>query len=896
VIATRGAFLVVMLAGFALRTVHLGRDSFWWDEAYSAIVARQAVETIVETVGREDFHPPLHYLALHAWRAVAGEGEYALRFLSVWFGTITIAGAARLAWVWFGRSAALSAGALVAASPYVAYYAMEARMFALSGLLTLLGLLLIERAPVKSRSIVGGVAFAAISLANIYTFYYAAFGYLAAGLAALSRSWRATASFVTASIVVLAALLPWMEALTQRIAAWHNPWADPADPARVALWTWSMIWTGVGPPGFLGGTVGLVSLAAIGAMLALLTLIGGDRSIRSARVRAHLIWLVPAALAIGIVLLRPIFHPRYVFPLIPLLLVAAAGSVTGHRGGWKYIARASFGLILGVQLLGLYHILTPDSRAPLVRPISLERDHYREAVAIILRESGPNDPILTNAPPGILYYLRGARAAIELPRGPYRPEAVLADLRAAATGAPRIWSITHDLRPSDPEGFLRAQLDRGSRTTLRGDLGHLRVWAHEPTGRDFQFASPVEHPVGPLLVGDDLTVLRWARIGDAVTAGETLHIQVTWGVRRRPDRDLGMWAQVIDERGTLYGRYDHQPRDEAYRPARDWQPGTVITTGHAIPVDTRTPPGPHLVEVAVYELSSLATLPVSSDRGSPIGVSIALGPVVISPGREFSERRAEDIPLGEGVALRCATTFGDSVADGMLLSLDVDWLALAPSPRGVTRLRLVGEDGAAALERTYPLGGARPAHLWDHGELVRERLSLRVPAGTPAGRYRVLIAVPSSEKAQPSSEIAVGTVRVSTIDRVFGSIPVSRHSNAHWLDGIDLYGFGVERIATGVLLRLVWTARGVPESPYKVFVHALDARGAILAQHDGVPDAWRRPTDSWAAGEFIVDEHPISGVDAARIHTLRVGLYDAISGTRLRTIEGADSVDLDPRL
>ncbi len=892
-IAARSALLALVLAGFALRTVHLGWDSFWWDEAYSAIVARQSVRAIVETVGREDFHPPLHYLALYAWRVVAGESEYALRFLSVWFGTATIAGATRLAWVWFGRSAALAAGVLVATSPYAAYYAMEARMFALSGFLTVLGLLVVERASARSRSSARWIAFAGIGLANLYTFYYAAFGHLATGLAVLGRSRRAAASFVAASIAVLAALLPWMQTLAQRVGAWHNPWADPADPVQVALWTWSMVWSGVGPPGFLGETVGAVSLASIGVLLALLTLTGGDRSARRARVRAHLIWLVPAALAIGVVLLRPIFHPRYVFPLIPLLLIASAGSLIGHRGAWSAIARASLSLILAVQVLGLYHILTPDSRVPLLRPVSLERDHYREAVAILLRESGPRDVVLTNAPPGVLYYLRGARTAIELPRGTYRPDAILADLRAATAGARRIWRVEHSLRPSDPEGFLRAQFDQGTRTTLRGDLGHLRVWAHEPIGGDFQFAPPIDHPMGPFRVGEDLTMLRWARIGDAVTAGETVHIQITWEVRQRPERDLGMWAQITDTRGTRYGRYDHQPRDDAYRPIREWQPGALVTTGHAIPVDARTPPGVHLLEAAVYELSNLATLPVSDPRGSPIGVSVALGPIVVLPGREFSERRAEDIPLAGGVALRSAGALADTVADGMLLTLDVDWLALTPSPRGVTRLRLVRGDGVAAVEHTYPLGGARPANLWEQGEVVRERLSLRVPVGTPAGEYRVAIAVPSSEAAQPNNEIAIGTVRVSRIDREYGALPVSRHSGARWRDGIDLHGLDVDRTANGVLIRLVWTARDVPASPYKVFVHALDAGGTIIAQHDGVPATWRRPTDSWAAGEFIVDEHPISGVDPAQIRSLRIGLYDAVSGARLRTIDGADSVDVD---
>lgn len=93
-------------------------------------------------------------------------------------------------------------------------------------------------------------------------------------------------------------------------------------------------------------------------------------------------------------------------------------------------------------------------------------------------------------------------------------------------------------------------------------------------------------------------------------------------------------------------------------------------------------------------------------------------------------------------------------------------------------------------------------------------------------------------------------------------------------------------------LELTWTADAPVAGSYKVFVHAADDTGRVVAQHDGVPAAGERPTDSWAPGEAITDRHGLflpagwSGV----LH-IWVGLYEPGSGVRLRLTDGSE-VDL----
>lgn len=96
-------------------------------------------------------------------------------------------------------------------------------------------------------------------------------------------------------------------------------------------------------------------------------------------------------------------------------------------------------------------------------------------------------------------------------------------------------------------------------------------------------------------------------------------------------------------------------------------------------------------------------------------------------------------------------------------------------------------------------------------------------------------------------------------------------------------------------LVLTWQAERRVDRSYKVFVHALDDAGQLVAQHDGIPGAGRRPTHSWQAGVEVTDRHglllPASGTTRSPLH-IRVGLYDPETGRRLPLGSGRDAVGL----
>ena len=140
------ATLGVVLVAFALRVLALGAPSLWYDEGFAVQTARLPIGELVARLVREDNHSPLHYLVIRLWMAVAGDSETALRFSSVVVGVLMVALTyAIFREIFRGRpdeaNAALVAGApaaaLVALSPFLVYYAREARMYSLLACFTL---------------------------------------------------------------------------------------------------------------------------------------------------------------------------------------------------------------------------------------------------------------------------------------------------------------------------------------------------------------------------------------------------------------------------------------------------------------------------------------------------------------------------------------------------------------------------------------------------------------------------------------------------------------------------------------------------------------------------------------------------------------------------------------
>jgi hypothetical protein len=113
------------------------------------------------------------------------------------------------------------------------------------------------------------------------------------------------------------------------------------------------------------------------------------------------------------------------------------------------------------------------------------------------------------------------------------------------------------------------------------------------------------------------------------------------------------------------------------------------------------------------------------------------------------------------------------------------------------------------------------------------------------------------------------------------------------LDGFDLTPGATLRTSSPLTLTLYW--RSVePAGRLHVFVHLLDASGKIAAQHDGEPVGSLWPTQLWRTGDVVRDECVLALAPslAPGQYTLKVGMYNAQTGTRLMTADGQDAVIL----
>ncbi len=101
-----------------------------------------------------------------------------------------------------------------------------------------------------------------------------------------------------------------------------------------------------------------------------------------------------------------------------------------------------------------------------------------------------------------------------------------------------------------------------------------------------------------------------------------------------------------------------------------------------------------------------------------------------------------------------------------------------------------------------------------------------------------------------------------------------------------------------LLLQLDWESLQAVNDNYHVFVHLLNADGDKLAQRDGQPVQWMRPTSTWQPGEIIEDRYgmhlPQNMPEGDYVFS--VGLYNPVTGQRLPVSAGPSdyAIELGP--
>ena len=157
------------------------RSSIWFDESYSAYLVRGDFAGIWDMTS-VDVHPPLFYFALKIWSSIFGTTDFAMRFMSVFFGLVAIVFIFQAIKKWFGIRAAGFGTFFVAISPMFVRYGQEMRMYTMVLAIVAAATYFLSLALEKASEKAGRkyfVFYAILVALGMWTHYFSAFAWIA---------------------------------------------------------------------------------------------------------------------------------------------------------------------------------------------------------------------------------------------------------------------------------------------------------------------------------------------------------------------------------------------------------------------------------------------------------------------------------------------------------------------------------------------------------------------------------------------------------------------------------------------------------------------------------------------------------------------------------------------
>src|ERR1700676_4277865 len=310
------ALLLIGSLALILRLHHLGTRGVWFDETFSAMIARLRWSQFALTLWNREANMAFYYLILHFWEKLGSNPEF-LRGLSVIFSAAALPLPYSLGARLFDRKTRLIAALLLAINAYDVRYAQEARAYALVVLLSVLSTWLLVR-NLQQQSSPSWGAFTIANVLLVYSHFYGGLLVIAqlVSLLFLPRAeipWRA----IGRSVLWFTLLVLPVPLLIRRFGSGPPNWLTKPDVHQVI--TFFTIMAGNG-----GRT--LLALSALSLLVA------GFRFSQTWRVKQNaterwpyaliLAWLiVPVALTLLASYARPFFVARYLLFCLPALLL-----------------------------------------------------------------------------------------------------------------------------------------------------------------------------------------------------------------------------------------------------------------------------------------------------------------------------------------------------------------------------------------------------------------------------------------------------------------------------------------------------------------------------------------------------------------------------------------------
>jgi hypothetical protein len=875
------------LLAFGLRLYRIDADSIWWDEGISLSLARGTWGALL--VNRAaNLHPPLYFILLKLWTRLTGDSVFAARAFSLLSGLPVVALAYHIAQRNWDRTTGLVTAGLVAAAAVFVTYAQEVRTYALLPMMTLLMLALADRLERRPEGRRLWAALAIVEAASFLLHYLSVITILYINLRLIAKMWPQRRSmwrvWLFSQMTALTLILPWLglvlgyrDDVSSQFTLGSSPSLDPLPLPGVIRLAWTFLMTGHDRARFVEPLPTLAGALGIGLALVAVWLIVRRSGERRALTWSTFDWLLPITASTALWALRPLSHPRYT-----LLWAGALWVWMGIVLGQLLSAKKSVSRVVGAAgLMGALTLSGLSVRAYLFDPFFAKQD-IRGAAALLHERAEPGDVALVPWQDESLSYYDTSPASVSMID--FRePDAAWEALAEATDGAGHVFVMEYEHTTRDPVGITGYALERAGALEEVISLRGLEISVYRLDGA----VTPPELVPLEADLGEARLV---ALLADPVPADETVTVALAWQGPNTSEA-LKVSVQLQDSLGNTVALDDRVLMDSLRNTSDEWPPGTTVVNTYVLPLPKGTPPVTYDVAVGLYPFADEAPgdvqpvaqvmlLPPTGALGDPYGVGdLGLDPAISGQ-------------LAQGLELTGALYFPRDARPGDAIDVTLRWEASNALPDLVPALHLEagGTTVLDLLER--PANGQYPTELWSTGEVVLDRRRLTLPPDTPPGTLALSVMLDEAKVTLGDLLVIGGSLTEAPhpqypIDAQFGE--VAR------LVGYDLSGdIDYEE---SIHLTLYWEALGTTNTDYTVFVHLIDAEGALVGQGDYPPVAGMRPTSGWEIGEYLVDVHEVrleeSVTPTPGDARLMVGLYEPETLDRVTLTNGGDAARLD---
>ncbi len=293
----------------------------------------------------------------------------------------------------------------------------------------------------------------------------------------------------------------------------------------------------------------------------------------------------------------------------------------------------------------------------------------------------------------------------------------------------------------DLAGRFFADLDIAE--TAPDPYGQPAFVAYRLTPEDVERKRAVEpsHPLSVDLEGR--MELQGYELSPVVEAGGDFPLLLYWRVSQpiRPDLRFAFFGHLTDTRGYVWDQVD-----TLGYPVSSWIKGDQVIQVFDLNVPADAPPLEYWIKLGLYdETTQERVQPTADGLPLPDGV-VTAGPISVRRATvppsvdELDIPRERQASFADQLELLGCEVGARAVERGGYVHISLYWEALVkPDLDYTVSILLTDESGNTVLDEVLrqPVDGLYPTSLWSAGEVVRDRFDVTIGESVPEGRYRL---------------------------------------------------------------------------------------------------------------------------------------------------------------